>query len=1418
MSSVQFGILHSFDHNTQTWKTYKGRIAQYFLANDINKNSDPTGDKRKAILLSALTEGTYKLVTDLVLPKDVVDVPYEDLLTRLDDHFTPKSVGFGERHNFYAATQQAGETHSQWAARLRGLTAKCNFLNVEEALRDKFIMGLQPGREKEKLYTKDLTDLTLAKVVEMAENLSCARAAAVASAGAAASAVAPSTPDQLFKIANVGKSGSVAKVKCGVCGYTNHKSADCRFANYVCKKCHVKGHLRKMCTKVNYVQVDGGDEGEDDDDGKVYYIRSFRGEPMVETVFIKNVPFKFEVDSGSTVTVVSECFYKSYFKDVPLSNTGKQLRTYNGGKIVCVGTMRLPISYADQTHYLVIYVIRDGGPPLLGRDFISLFSLHLIPVNYCTDSDVPIKDLQMQYPRLFSDKLGTFNKYEIKLLLKKDAKPVFCKARPVAFALRDKVEKEINRLVDLGILEPVEYSEYASPIVPVLKRNGTVRLCADYSISINKQLLIEQYPLPTTSELFSKIHGGQQFSKLDLSMAYNQFVLHNDSKNLTCINTNRGLYRFTRLVFGLASAPSIFQRAIESLLSGLDGVLCLLDDILITGRDKQEHVQKLNSVLKRLEDAGLTLQKEKCSFFQDKVSYLGYIITKDGLKKAPEKIKAMLEAPVPSNINQLQSFLGLINYYRNFVPNASTILSPLYDLLKKGSKWGWTDNHDKAFKTIKQVMTSEQVLAHFDPNARIILTVDASPSGLGAVLSQVGLDGVERPISFVSRTLNSAEKRYAQIQKEATAIIYGVRRFHQYLYGRSEPFILRTDHKPLLSIFGADRGIPEMSANRLQRYALFLSSYNYKIEYVRSADNSADYLSRASLPRAMHACACTEECKCCDCEVAYDRATYVCFVVDGSMPVTLEKLREETRGDVVLRQVIDFISNGWPPKVNDLRLKPYHMCRTQLSFENGCVMRGHKVVIPTSLYQIILKELHASHLGIVKTKAEARSRFWFPGIDQAVETMISSCEVCIQLRPSPPRAPLVHWEFPPCPFHRIHIDFLGPIKGCVYLVAVDAHTKWVEVFNMNTATSTAAVIVKLCEFMSRFGVPKTIVSDNGTAFCSREFELFCATNGISHMTSPVYHPPSNGQAESFVKVVKKGIKSYLMSSHNAKDSSVRLLKYLMDYRNSVHTTTGLSPAQLVFGHKLRSRLDLINPKSSAPSSPSVSDHVKNQQCMQTKQQGKNKEKNFEISDIVLYKRFVNKASYTWCKGIILKRIGKVLYLVKDLKNSESYKRHINQLRLYKGTRNNNEQEALLNLPGSSGLSSSPPPSPPPTPLPPPSPSSASSGTAVPQPELDLPNFSPGSSARGRRAELYEGGTSLLVREDESENCSPQIAENEQRIVANDAVVETRERPVDSEDEFHEAETDTQETQHDSQVITTNRSLRKRPVISYRKYF
>lgn len=1416
-NSAQFGILNTFDHNLQTWKTYKGRITHYFLANDITASTDSTGSKRKAILLSALTEGTYKLATDLVLPKGIENVPYADLLNVLDAHFTPNRIGFAERHSFYAASQRTGETHPQWAARLRGLTEKCGFLNVEEALRDRFLMGMLPGQEKEKLYTKDLVSLSMAEVVKMAENMSCARAAAASASAPAASAA----DNQLFKISRDVKNATVGKVKCSVCGYSNHKSSECRFTDYVCKKCHEKGHLRRMCTKkVNYVELDRSDKGEDDagDDGKLFYIRSFRGQPMVESVLINKLSLKFEIDSGSAVTVIPESFYKSKFIDVPLSSTNKQLMTYNGKKIICLGTLRLPVCYADQSHYIDIFVVRDGGPPLLGRDFISLFNLQLMPVN-SINTELSPDLLQQRFGELFSDKLGNFNKYKVKLKLKENAKPVFCKARPVAFALREKVDREIDRLIELGILEPVECSAHASPIVPVLKRDGSVRLCADYSVSINKQLLVEQYPLPTTNELFSKISGGQQFTKLDLSMAYNQFMLDDESKNLTTVNTSRGLLRYNRLVFGLASGPSIFQRAIEGVLSGIDGVLCLLDDILITGTDKKEHMQRLITVLQRLQDAGLTLRKDKCSFFQNEVCYLGYIITKEGLKKSPEKIKAMVGAPVPTNVTQLQSFLGLINYYRNFVPNASTVLSPLYELLKKGSKWFWTDKHQQAFIEIKNLMTSDQVLAHFDPNAKIILTVDASPSGLGAILSQVGDEGTERPISFVSRTLNAAETRYSQIQKEATAIIYGVRRFHQYLYGRSIPFVLRTDHKPLLTIFGPNKGIPEMSANRLQRYALFLSSYNYKIEYVRSADNSADYLSRASLERAVHECACTDRCQCCDCEVAYDRATYVCFVMDGTPPLTLDQLRAETGNDELLKLVKGYVIKGWPPKLTDVRIKAYYLCRSQLSVENGCIMRGHKVVIPTSLYKTVLSELHRSHLGIVKTKAEARSRFWFPGIDQAIEAMISSCDVCIQLRPSPPRAPPAPWEYPTTAFYRIHLDFLGPIKSCMYLVVVDAHTKWVEVYNMNSATSSAAVIGKLCDFFSRFGIPNTIVSDNGTSFCSREFEMFCSTNGISHVTSPVYHPPSNGQAESVVKIVKRGIKSCLLSCAKMVKSStdLKLLRYLMDYRNSVHTTTGLSPAEMVYGHKLRSRLDIINPKSSSSSpSSSVSNRVQHQQCLQTNQKAEHIIQDLKINEVVLYKKFVNKSNYTWCKGIITKKIGKVVYLVKNLENSETVKRHINQLVKYKGTTIDLEDTINVNIPVyrplPSSFSASSSPSPPASPPPSPASPSLTSPPCLPPPtptqQSDLSSTSTNSPVeaetqeRGRREELYEA------------NDSP--SETDYYEVSADKSV--------GEEEFYEAEeagkknSEEPEPMKETGSAPQARSMRNRPTISYKKFF
>ncbi|KAL0821769.1 hypothetical protein ABMA28_005190 [Loxostege sticticalis] len=1272
--SINFGILSNFDHQQQDWITYKGRLQQWFIANGIDDGADKGGVKRRAILLSALTENSYQLASNLILPKTLDEVNYGEIVEVLDKHFTPKRCGFAERHYFYMAAQRSGETHTQWAARVRGLAAHCNFKNLEEVLLDKFVMGMSHGPEREKLFAMEIEKLTLGAAVDLAESVRCARAAAVSSSAG--------TGDTVFKIANKSKANGRFSEKCSVCGKKNHKASECRFASYKCNKCNVKGHLRKMCKQVNFVKL--GEESEGEDDGMFFNIRSYDGAPMTQTVSINGIDLNFEIDSGSSVTAISNKTYKSLFNSVPLSHCKRNLISYTGSEIKSSGVVRLPVTYSGVTKTLDVYVIDNGGPPLLGRDFISLFNLELTPINFCKSSfeDCELQALLGQYSEVFSDHLGCFNKYKIKLQLKEGAKPVFLKARPVPFSLRDKIDKEIERLIQLGIIEHVKCSEFASPIVPVLKHDGSVRLCADYSQTINKQLVLEKYPLPTVQELFSKLHGGVQFSKLDLSSAYNQLEIVDDA-NITCINTHKGLFKYKRLVFGLSSAPAIFQRVMESIL-GLEGVLCFLDDVLITGETRSIHMERLKKVLQIFKDVGLTLRKDKCDFFKNEVTYLGYVIDKNGIKKSSDKVKAIIQAPRPKNLTQLQSFLGLINYYRNFVQNASSILSPLYDLLKKGTKWVWATEHEQAFSKIKHILASDEVLTHFDINAKTILTVDASPNGLGAILSQEGPDGLERPISFASRTLNSAEKKYSQIQKEATAIIFGVRRFHQFLYARSQPFILRTDHKPLVSIFGPHHGIPEISANRLQRYALFLSSYNYVIEYVRSGDNCADYLSRATLPDSSgrsESAEAPEEARICVASVVgtgaagrglhsdsrawhaqHDSAAYVNFVVEGSLPVTLDQLRSETEKDRTLNRVMKLVRQGWPPKLNDEMLKPYFLCRFQLSIENNILMRGHKVVIPQNLQHKVLTELHSSHLGIVKTKSEARSKFWFPGIDQAIETIIKKCTLCSSdLRSSPPRSKVFTWPYPNEPFQRVHMDFLGPIQNQMYLVVIDAHSKWVECFNMKNNITSSALINKLYEYMSRFGIPHTIVTDNGSSFTSEEFKQFCAINGISHLTTPIYHPASNGQAETYVRIVKKGIKSAILSGRNLIDTRNKLLKYLFDYRNSVHTTTRQSPAMLVFGRQLRSRLDLLNPSSSSPPHSTFTDMVRAKQCLQAKYHGGVNRKKLFGGQIIRYKSYINKNKFKWTKGIIIKPLGNVLFVVKDLNTKKETIRHKNQM-------------------------------------------------------------------------------------------------------------------------------------------------------------
>ena len=506
-----------------------------------------------------------------------------------------------------------------------------------------------------------------------------------------------------------------------------------------------------------------------------------------------------------------------------------------------------------------------------------------------------------------------------------------------------------------------------STIVPVVKQDRSVRICGDYKGTVNQVSKLDNYPIPKTEDLLATLGGGNKFTKLDMSQAYQQLELEESSKKFTTINTHKGLYQYNRLPFGVSSAPGIFQRTMENLLQGIPHVVVRIDDILVSGKDELNHLANLEKVLSRLSSAGLRLRLDKCLFMQSSVTYCGYVITGDGIQPMAAKVEAIKNAPEPKDVSQLRAFLGLLNYYHHFLPDVATVLEPLHQLLRKGSKWAWLEQQQTAFEEAKELLQSTDLLVHFDPEKELVLATDASDYGVGAVLSHKMKNGTERPIGYVSRSLQEAERKYSTLEKEALAIIFGVKKFHQFLYGHR--FIIKTDHKPLEGLLNEKKGIPSQAAPRIQRWALTLSSYEYEISYKAGQTNgNADGLSRLPLPVMPDS-------------VPLPGETILLMEHLEGTPVHSGHIKAWTKRDPVLSQVLRYTLEGWPKAVNSEELTPYYTKRTELSVEDGCILWGTRVIVPPQGRSKVLSELHEAHPGESRMKALARSYVWWPGLD-----------------------------------------------------------------------------------------------------------------------------------------------------------------------------------------------------------------------------------------------------------------------------------------------------------------------------------------------------------------------------------------------------------------------------------------------------
>lgn len=586
--------------------------------------------------------------------------------------------------------------------------------------------------------------------------------------------------------------------------------------------------------------------------------------------------------------------------------------------------------------------------------------------------------------------------------------------------------------------------------------------------------------------IFSKLANGNKFSKLDLDQAYLRLEIAPEDRELLTISTCKGLYKVNRLMYKIASGPTIWQREIENILQGILGVAIFFDDIVITGEADAIHLSRLEEVLERLHRHNIRLNLEKSKFFSNKVDYCGYTIDKEGIHKEDQKIEAIKQMPRPKNLSEIRAFTGMINYYGRFIPNLSTILRPLNALLRKDTSFIWSKECEAAFCQAKEAFISNRVLVYFNPRLPLVLATDASSYGVGAVFSHRYPDGSERVIQFALQTFSETQRKYSQIDKEAYAIIYGVKKFFQYLYGNK--FTLITDHRPLIQIFSPTTSLPIYTAMRMQHYAIFLQGFNYDIQYRRSENHAnADCLSRLPINSQ---------------EFAVDVIDAFQVETINTLPVTAAKIAIETNKDTDLRNITG----------NQVhKSKRFNIEQVEFSLQNDVIMRRHGVVAPKALRSQILEELHSNHFGVVKMKSLARGYCWWFGIDKDIETLAKNCANCNAYRNNPPKVDVHIWQPTSAPMQRVHMDFAGPFLGKMFLILVNAYSKWPEVHIV--ADITAKTTIEKCRQMfAAFGIPQTIVTDNGRTFISHNFQQFLKLNGVKHKLTSPNNPASNGQA------------------------------------------------------------------------------------------------------------------------------------------------------------------------------------------------------------------------------------------------------------------------------------------------------------------
>ncbi|XP_058840941.1 uncharacterized protein K02A2.6-like [Topomyia yanbarensis] len=792
------------------------------------------------------------------------------------------------------------------------------------------------------------------------------------------------------------------------------------------------------------------------------------------------------------------------------------------------------------------YVIEKGQQPLLGKLTAQQLGLLRIGLPSAYDDTINLVDAtRKSFPKMRGIKLS--------LPIDRSVQPVIQPLRRCPIPLLQKVKSKLDELIEMDIIEKVvSPTSWVSPLVPILKENGELRLCIDMRRA-NQAIQRLNHPLPIIDDFLPKFQNAKFFTSLDIKQAFHQVELVEDCRDVTTFITNWGLFRYKRLLFGVNCAPELFQNLMESILAGCKNTVIFIDDIVIFGSTEQEHDDAVKQTLSVLKQYGILLNDHKCNIKQREIVFLRHKFTPEGISPTDEKIESIKQSRAARSKEELRSFLGLVTYGSRFIPNLATLNFPLRELIKQDLPFEWKSEHQKSFDQLKDLIGSTKHLGYYDPKDRTLVVTDASGVGLGAVLIQFK-ENIPRIISYASKSLKETEKTYPTIEKEALGIVWAVERFRIYLMDITfEPSI----RNAFLSNF------PSNSKNRTMVTSYPGIQIQGSISDNQWTDESEVFIRRivavslATLTNTGY-------------RDSFDFGTETIIrAIQERAAIDIFEVVQATSLDPELQKLKDCIlSDKWDQE----DLKHYTVFRNEYSYVNNLLMRGTKLVIPSSLRHRMCQLAHEGHPGQSMMKRRLRERCWWPGIDQEAVKICESCEGCRLVQIPDPPEPMKRRVLPDKPWIDIAIDFLGPMPTSEYiLVVIDYYSRYMELEIMTKITARET-IERLRRIFRVWGPPRTITLDNAKQFVSTDLDDFCRISGIHLNHRTPYWPQDNGEVERQNRSLLKRMKIANALYGNWK---VELDHYLQLYNNTPHTITGKSP-ELMQNRKLRTKLPQLD--------------------------------------------------------------------------------------------------------------------------------------------------------------------------------------------------------------------------------------------------